>query len=197
MRPPREALRHVLGLIEAEQPPGLAVDLGCGAGVETIELLARGWSVIAVDQEADALTQLSDLLARDPRFAASSDALSRGLARLSTRACPFGALQIPACDLVWAGLSLPFCPREEFVPLWTRTLEALNPGGRIAADFFGERHAWRDRPGIQVHRAGEVRALCRPLTLEWFSEGEGLRRSALEGIVHWHEIQLIARKTGG
>jgi methylase of polypeptide subunit release factors len=31
-----------------------AVDLGCGAGVDVLALLARGWSVTAVDQAGPA-----------------------------------------------------------------------------------------------------------------------------------------------
>ena len=39
--------------------PGLAIDLGCGAGVGTCELLARGWTVIAVDSSQVVLDMLN------------------------------------------------------------------------------------------------------------------------------------------
>ncbi len=31
--------------------PGLAIDLGCGDGVETRELAERGWQVLAIDSD--------------------------------------------------------------------------------------------------------------------------------------------------
>jgi SAM-dependent methyltransferase len=40
---------------ERSRPPGLAVDLGCGTGVHTVELAQRGWEAIGVDQVHGAL----------------------------------------------------------------------------------------------------------------------------------------------
>ncbi|WP_354669623.1 methyltransferase domain-containing protein [Pseudomonas sp. WAC2] len=40
-------------------PTGVALDLGCGTARDTLELLARGWDVIAVDAQAEALERLS------------------------------------------------------------------------------------------------------------------------------------------
>src|SRR4030095_8835858 len=40
--------------------PGTAVDLGCGDGRETLELVGRGWMVLAIDREPGALQLLRD-----------------------------------------------------------------------------------------------------------------------------------------
>ena len=39
----------------------LAIDLGSGDGTETLELLRRGWRVLAIDQEPDAMARLDRL----------------------------------------------------------------------------------------------------------------------------------------
>ncbi len=185
-RPPRELLRHVLMLLESEARAGMAVDLGCGGGIETEVLLARGWRVLAVDAREEAIVRLRDRLGNSTG--------SGSVDRLETRVAPFDALDLPACDLVWAGLSLPFCRPDELDGLWRRIVGALRPGGRFAGDFFGDRHGWSGRPGMTFHTKEQVHALCRPLVLEWFSEGEGLRPTALEGNRPWHSYDVIARK---
>ncbi|HKA27105.1 MAG TPA: class I SAM-dependent methyltransferase, partial [Gaiellaceae bacterium] len=58
---PRETLLFALDLFEREGGGGkerLAVDLGCGEGRDTVELLRRGWRVLAIDAEREAIERL-------------------------------------------------------------------------------------------------------------------------------------------
>ncbi|HBY78841.1 MAG TPA: class I SAM-dependent methyltransferase, partial [Cyanobacteria bacterium UBA11148] len=60
-RPPRDTLLATLARFEAENSvnvPRFAVDLGCGDGRDTVELLRRGWRVLAIDGEAEAIARL-------------------------------------------------------------------------------------------------------------------------------------------
>ncbi len=49
-REPRELLMRVLGLFQREGRVGHALDLGCGDGTDTVELLNRGWQVVSEDK---------------------------------------------------------------------------------------------------------------------------------------------------
>src|SRR5438046_10615075 len=66
--PPRATLLAALNGFARDAPrtdPALAVDLGCGGGTDTVELLRRGWRVLAIDAEPHAiefLRQRSDLI---------------------------------------------------------------------------------------------------------------------------------------
>lgn len=94
-RPPRPFAVDAFNRIE---PGGLAIDLGCGQGTETAELLRRGWSVLAVDAEPAAVARVARLI--EP---------SSG--RLTVRQASFADLtELPRSRLVHAGFSLPFCP---------------------------------------------------------------------------------------
>lgn len=55
---PRELLTIALGLFEKDKTYTNnyhAIDLGCGSGPNTVELLKRGWRVLAIDNQKTAL----------------------------------------------------------------------------------------------------------------------------------------------
>jgi tellurite methyltransferase len=162
--------------------PGLAIDLGCGGGIETCELLRRGWRVVAIDQEPAALEA-----ARERAPAEARD-------RLATSCAAFAELDLPAADLIWSGLSLPFCHPDHFARLWERIVAALRPGGRFAGDLFATRHAWRERADLTFVDAEQVRAMLQPFEVELLSEVEEERETAFQGRQHWHGFDIIARK---
>jgi SAM-dependent methyltransferase len=182
-RPPRELYRLAVELFDpAEAGARLAVDLGCGSGIETVDLLLRGWEVIAIDKEPQAIEQLHQRVppAHRARLAASVDS--------------FENVKLPAADFVWAGLSLPFCPPPEFPGVWDKIQMALKPGGRFAGDLFGPRHAWAGQSELTFLSREQVTRLCADLVLEHFAEEEGDRPTALDGMQHWHGFALVARK---
>jgi 23S rRNA C2498 (ribose-2'-O)-methylase RlmM len=56
--PASKTLTKALSLFEAQPQPRkerFAIDLGCGAGRDTFELLRQGWKVLAVDNRAQAI----------------------------------------------------------------------------------------------------------------------------------------------
>jgi SAM-dependent methyltransferase len=177
-RPPRSLL---IQAAERFPAPGLAIDLGCGGGIETSELLRRGWHVVAIDQEPAAIEAT---LARVPAEARD---------RLTTRCAGFTEVPLPPADLIWSGLSLPFCPPEHFPLLAQKIIAALRPGGRLACDLFGIRHAWRDRAGRTFVTRELVTALLQPCEFELLSEVEEERETAFQGRQHWHGFDIIAR----
>ena len=134
-RPPRETLLCALDRwAETAAGAGHAVDLGCGTGRDTIELLRRGWSVLAIDAEPDAIAGLR----------ARPD-LPPGT-RLETHVTRFEDTDWPACDLVNASFALPLCPPQAFGPHWRRLVASIRPGGRFAGQLYGDRDSWAGRP---------------------------------------------------
>ena len=82
-RPPRPTLLWALERCEPGCTRRRAIDLGCGDGRDTIELLRRGWSVLAIDAEKLALEQ-----------AGGAARLPAG-PRLTTRCAKFEAVDWP------------------------------------------------------------------------------------------------------
>ncbi len=112
----------------AATAPRFALDLGCGTGRDTVELLRRGWRVLAVDAEADAIAEL----AARPKAVAAGD-------RIETRVARFETLAMPECDLVNSSFALPLCGPETFPALWQRIRTALRPAAGSPASSSAAR----------------------------------------------------------
>ena len=161
--------------------PGVAVDLGCGSGPDSAELLRRGWFVHAVDADPGGLDMLKSSL---PRQAAD---------RLRTHATPFEAFEFPACDLVWASFALPFCTPAMWPALLQRVQAAITPGGRFAGDVFGDKHAWAQEDGVMTMSQAQLRRNLHGFQIEAFDIEDGLRVSG-DAVTPWHAFAFAARK---
>ena len=172
---PRPTLLDAAGRFDE---PGFAVDLGAGGGRDTAELLRRGWSVLAIDGEAEGIARLLALAGDSPR--------------LTTQVGRFEDADWPACDLVNASYALPFCPPEAFPALWRRIVETLRPGGRFSGQLFGDRDQWAD--GLLTFSRGQAEALFAAFALERFEEVEENGATAIGESKHWHLFHVVARK---
>src|SRR5690606_17548951 len=102
--------------------PGFAIDLGCGEGRDSAELLRRGWRVLAIDGHESAF----EFLRRRTDFPRAA----REPGRFETRVAPMEDADLPPCDLLNASFSLPFVDPARFDVVWGRIVAAIRPGGR-------------------------------------------------------------------
>ncbi|NER79239.1 MAG: class I SAM-dependent methyltransferase [Leptolyngbya sp. SIO1D8] len=187
-RPPRETLVKALNFFEAENPHQqsksrrLAVDLGCGSGRDTVELLRRGWRVIAIDGQAEAIARLRQHPDINRTY-------------LETRVQPFENLTLPPeVDLINASFCLPFCPVEYFSDLWEAIVTALKPGGRFCGQLFGDRDSWSLYSNLNCHTREQVEELFSPFEFDFFDEEEHPGKTVLGEEKHWHIFQIVARR---
>ncbi|BCW66008.1 methyltransferase [Arthrobacter sp. NicSoilB4] len=158
-----------------------AIDLGCGAGKETLALLNNGWHVHAVDSLPDTPDRLRAI-------APDADG------RLSIEVRAFQELGIlPPADLIFAGYSLPFIHPDTFGGFWAIVLDALQHNGVLAVNLFGDRDSWADIPEWNFHSEPEARQLFAGLEIVKFevydADGQSFR-----GPKHWHIYDVVARK---
>jgi tellurite methyltransferase len=187
-KPPRDTLLAALDLFEkdpAKSPAGagdrFAIDLGCGEGRDTLELLRRGWRVLAIDAAPEAFEHL---LPRVP--AAQRERLETGVATMET-------LQLPRCDLLNSSYTLPFCAPEKFEEMWRKLVASVRRGGRLAGQLFGDRDDWA-RCGDRCHFSrAQVERLYADFVWESFREEEHDETDS-SGVKHWHVFHIVARK---
>ena len=173
-RAPRDQLLDVLGRFAG---PGMAIDLGCGSGIDTLAMLDRGWDVLAIDAEVEAIERLHRRAGDRPA--------------LETQRSPMEDIELPTADLVWASYSLFFCDPARFPDVWGRIRAAVRPGGRFAGELLGERDTWASRDDGTSMTRTEAEALFDGWTVERFEEEEN-DGEACSGPKHWHLFHVIA-----
>ncbi|MFC0676151.1 class I SAM-dependent methyltransferase [Brachybacterium hainanense] len=155
-----------------------AVELGSGIGIEAAHLAGLGWEVRSYDADPSVEEPMRELAARAPVTHRTVSLEDPGLV-------------LPPCHLLLSCATLPFTRREAFPDLWRRIREAVQPGGVLALDLFGDRDGWAGHEGTFLSRT-EVEELLDGLDVLDLEEREHEGRS-FAGPKHWHVLTVLAR----
>jgi len=180
-----DTLREALRLIESkssEPRERFAIDLGCGAGRDTRELLRRGWKVLAIDNQPTAIRWIR------------SNVPTKYRPQLTTRVASFEKTSLPKCDLVNASYSLPFCSPQHFGSLWRKIVTSIHPGGKFSGHFFGINDEWASLSDMTFHSRKQVKVLLQHFKIESFHEKEWEGKTSSGRKKHWHVFSVVARK---
>ena len=178
-RPPRKTILTALARFTK---PGMAIDLGCGDGRDTVEILRQNWKVLAVDKEPDAIARL---LAR-PNI---------NTLQLTSQIISFEDLQLTQqVNLINASFSLPFCSPDAFPELWNQIHNSLVPSGRFCGHLFGERDSWCNSELISCFTRSQVETLLKSYAIELLEEEEHPGKTPLGEDRYWHIFHIVAKK---
>lgn len=184
-KPPRETLVAALEAFEREgKREGLAVDLGAGEGRDALELLRRGWRVVAIDGHPEAFIHLWERVPEADKQ------------RLTTEEALYADVRIPECDLLNASFALPFCEPRDFAELWAKVVKGIRPGGRFAGQLFGDRDSWAKLPDRSHQSEDEARRMFSGFEFEMFKVEEKDEAPDVRKPKHWHVFHIVARKRG-
>ena len=103
------------------------LDLGCGAGRDTIELLKNNWNVLSIDKED------TESIIREQLSQKESE-------NFKFKKCFFGEMNLPKVNLIVANFSLPFSKKEFFSDIWKNITNSLSDERVFCWKFF-----WKKR----------------------------------------------------
>lgn len=190
-RPPRPLLLEALGHL-GDAPTGrLAIDLGCGSGTESLELLRRGWRVLATDAFPAAIESLRR---RAGSGTAGLEAKQVAFESIAAEGLP---IETGTASLVHAGFSLPFCPRDRFEAMWREVQRWIGDGGVFAGQFFGPREpiVLEAPAGTAIsHDESEVRRMLAGFEILRLEEVDRPGENAYGEPKHWHVFHVVAQR---
>lgn len=164
---------------------GNALDLGCGSGRDSLELLKSGWSVTSVDKSREGLTFLEEKLSN-----------REGIEIINEE---FEGLKLKEnfYDLIYSSFALSFCQKSHWPELWKEMVKSLKNKGFIAINCFGINDGFKNS-----RLYGEMTFFTKEFLYDHFrdfniifeEEREVDKRSKVGQMKHWHIFTIIAQK---
>lgn len=173
---------NVVSFLKLNIYPATAIDLGCGAGRDTIALLKYNWNVLAIDKE-DTEAIINEQLSKEEQR------------RFKFLKSVFGEMNLPKANLIVANFSLPFSKKEYFNLIWNKINNSLLKGGYFVGNFFGRKDSWiKHKKHLIFLSENEVKDLFTDFELIQFNEIEKDAKIASGEEKHWHIYDVIAKK---
>lgn len=177
---PRKNIEFFINNLKCE--PGHAIELGCGAGNDTIYLIKHGWNVHAIDRENVKDRIMKRLNNEEYKFF-----------RFSQQ--EFENVILEKNNLLVANFSLPFCNKNDFSDLWNKINDSIAENGYFVGNFFGVNDEWKKtKENMTFLSKDEVLKLFDDFEILNFKEIEEDKETALGEMKHWHLIFVMARK---
>ena len=177
---PRNNVKYFIDKVKCN--PGNAIELGCGAGNDTVYLIKNNWNVFAIDRE-----DVEERIARRLN--------NEELSRFRFQKENFENLKLEENNLIVANYSLPFCNKDKFSELWNKINDSILKDGYFVGNFFGINDEWKNtKEEITFLTKKQVIDLFKEFEIIEFKEVEKDDFTGLGKMKHWHIFDVIAKK---
>ena len=177
---PRNNVQYLIEKVKCN--PGKAIELGCGAGNDTVYLIKNNWNVLAIDREGV-----------EERIAKRLP--NEELEKFRFQRQDFESLELEKTNLIVANYCLPFCNKDKFEELWNKIKKCVLNKGYFVGNFLGMNDSWNgDKPEMLFLSREQVMELFKDFEIILFKEIEKDGLTGLEKMKHWHIFDVIAKK---
>lgn len=155
----------------------VAIDIGCGAGNDTLCLLKKGYKVTDIDSDA----QVKELLENRSENNENLDIVIGDVSKV----------ELHKADLIFANFSL-FFVRKNFDNFMKKLLSNINQNGFFVANFLGKEDDWiKSKTTVEKD---ELLAYFKDFKVYYFSEEKYFKKGIAKKEKFWHVYTVIAQK---
>lgn len=177
---PRNNVKYFVDKIKNNS--GKAVELGCGAGNDTMYLIKNNWNVLAIDKE-NVEERIAKRLNDEERE------------KFIFQKQNFESLELEGSNLIVANYCLPFCNKNNFTELWNKINNSILEDGYFVGNFFGNNDEWKNiKEEMTFLTKEQVIELFKDFEIIEFKEIEKDAITGLGKMKHWHIFDVIAKK---
>lgn len=177
---PRINVQYLIEKVKCK--PDKAIELGCGAGNDTVYLIKNNWNVLAIDKE-DVEARIAKRLNKEE------------LEKFRFQRQDFESIELEKCNLIVANYCLPFCNKYKFEELWYKIKFSILDKGYFVGNFFGLNDSWNGaKPEMVFLSREKVIDLFKDFEIIVFKEIEKDALTGLGKMKHWHIFNVIAKK---
>lgn len=179
-RPARRLVSKAIAAAGGDRAAGVVLDLGAGAGADSLQFARRGWTVHAYDAD----DTIAARLVENERMSGSVQFHHTDITDVDA---------FPRAQIVYSTYTLGLLGPDGLAAAWPKLVDALPRGGVMAVDVFGTNDSWADRPDIATLSMPEIDAMFRGFQIIDRSVRDEDGRF-LADKKHWHVITTLARK---
>lgn len=134
---PRKNVKYFVE--EIREKPKKAIELGCGAGNDTVYLIKNNWKVLAIDRE-DVEKRIRKRLKQEE------------LERFRFQKQNFENVALEENNLLVANFCLPFCDKNKFEELWDKISKSILPKRIFCRKLFWNKRRMERKQGHGISR---------------------------------------------
>lgn len=175
---PSPLLKKFFGYKYNEKLTGnIAIDIGCGAGNDTIHLLNKGFKVTAIDNEPQVKELFKNRIEVNKNLEIIID--------------DFSKIQLHKADLIFANFSL-FFVKKDFNLLLENVIKSINKKGFFVGNFLGPEDDWIKSKAIVEKE--ELLNYFSDFKIMYFSEEKYYQDTITKKNKFWHVYTIMAQR---
>ena len=167
--------------VKNKKKQGYALDLGCGAGVDSKYLAKNGFKVIAVDNSSDAIKQAKKTCKELSVKVVKADIVNF-------------KIEPDKYSLIISWNTLPFLRKKEAKKVLESIKKGLKKEGLFIFSIFGENDDWKDKKQMSFWNLEEFKKKMKGVEFVELIEKQKKDSSATGQVKFWHLIQGVIKK---